>query len=330
MKTFLSGSLFRLLLPLLFFTTSAVAAEDELYFARDADTEMTLSPNGGDNATWELQLRRYRPPREPQDHGFSGTLSPEGDDLQCVEERDDKQITVRIKGDPRAQSVSVETTGLESTAVPGEKFDGTYQRLPHAEQIARAKARFTAADALLNTTYQTARADAGKKAGALRELQRDWIKYRDHMAEFGHGENFEAALAYWDAMLDLTVARIQFLPLFNGKDVPKGLAGIYTDGHFGELQLEEKEGDTVEFSISVIRGPSYHTGELSGTARRKGTKLSYKEKVEPGDDREPAELSFTFTDGHIIKIEGKNTGHHHGARAYFDGTYYKSGSLPPK
>lgn len=308
----------------LFLSLGAFADDDELYFARDAATEITLTPSGDGNSSWELHLRRYEPATEPQDSGFSGSLSPEGGDLQSVEERDGKQITVRLKGDPRASSVAVETTGLESTAAPGEKFDGTYHRLTADEQIMRAKGRFTAADTLLNSTYQTVLADAGKKAGSLRELQRDWITYRDHMAEFGHAENREAALAYWDAMLELTITRIQFLPLFNGKDVPKGLAGIYTDGHFGELELEEKGGDAVDFSISVIRGPSYHTGELSGTARRKSSRMFYKEEVVPGEDREPAELTFTFMDGHIIKIEGKNTGHHHGARAYFDGTYYKS------
>ena len=323
-------NLLRALLPLLLLSATALAADDSLYFARDAATEMTLTPSGGDSTSWELHLRRYRPPAEPQDHGFSGTLSPEGGDLQCVAQRDDKEVTVRLKGDPRGSSLTIETTALESTAAPGEKFDGTYHRLTRDEQISRAQARFTAADTVLNATYQTVRADAGKKAAALRKLQRDWIGYRDHMAEFGHFENRKAAFGYWDAMLDLTITRIHFLPLFNGKDVPKGLSGVYTDGHSGDLELREKEGDAVDFSISVVRGPTYHTGELSGTARRKGAKLFYKEEVEPDEDREPAELTFTSTDGHIIKIDGKNTGHHHGARAYFDGTYYKSHPLPSK
>ena len=317
-------NLLRALLPLLLLATIARAADDALYFARDAATEMTLTPTGGDSSSWELHLRRYRPPGDAQDPGFSGTLSPEGDDLQCHAERDDKEVTVRVRGDPRSQSVTVETAGIESSAAPGEKFDGTYHRLANDEQIARAKARFTAADALLNSTYHAVRAEAGKKAGALRELQRDWIGYRDHMAEFGHFEKRETSLGYWEAMLDLTVTRIHFLPLLHGKDVPKGLSGSYTDGHSGELELREQEGDAVAFSISVVRGPSYHTGELSGTARRKGTKLFHKEEVEPGEDREPAELTFNFINGHIIELKGKNTGHHHGARAHFDGTYYKS------
>ena len=316
------------LLPLLFLAPATRAETDALFFARDADTEMTLTPSGGDNRSWELHLRPYQSPSDPQDFGFSGTLTPEGDDLQCVDERDGKQVTVRLKGDPRAESLTVETTGLQSTARPGGKFDGRYQRLSADEQIARAKARFTAADAILNSTYQTVRAEAGKKANALRELQRNWIGHRDHMAEFGHGDKPEETFGYWDSMLELTIARIHFLPLFNGRDVPEGLSGSYTDGHSGELQLDEKDGDTVEFSISVVRGPSYHTGDLSGTARRKGAKLFYKEEVEPGEEREPAELTFTFSDGHIIEIEGKNTEHHHGARAYFDGTYYKSHPRP--
>lgn len=49
--------------------------------------------------------------------------------------------------------------------------------------------------------------------------------------------------------------------------------------------------------------------------------------MEPGEDREPCELTFTFSKGHIVKIEGKNTEYYHGARAYFTGTYFKIGKL---
>ena len=41
----------------------------------------------------------------------------------------------------------------------------------------------------------------------------------------------------------------------------------------------------------------------------------------------PTELTFTVVDAHRVRIDGKNTSAHHGARAYFDGMYLKTGTL---
>jgi hypothetical protein len=76
-----------------------------------------------------------------------------------------------------------------------------------------------------------------------------------------------------------------------------------------------------------VRGPTLHTGGLTGVAARKGQVAIYKEEVEPADDRKPCELTFAFSDGHIVKVTGKNTGYYHGARAYLDGTYFKVAKL---
>lgn len=303
------------------------ATEDARYFARDQQTELTLTPADEAKTSWEIELRQYRPPGEPQEFGFIGTLTPREDHLECVESRDDKQVTVRVKGAPAGESISVETTGLEDESKPGGTFDGSYQRLSPEEQITRAKERFAAVDTVLNSTYQEVRAAAGKNAATLRKRQRDWLEHRDSMATHGANEKPETTLSYWETMRALSVSRIEFLSVFNGKDVPKGLSGVYTDGYGGELQLEEKDG-RVEFDISVVRGPTFHIGDLSGAARRNGGKLIYKEEVERGEDRAPAELTFTLTQGHVLEVKGKNTSHHHGARAFFDGTYYKTRKAP--
>lgn len=302
-------------------TPPALAADTALYFARDGQTELTLSPGDADDKDWEVELRQYRAQDEPQN--FIGMVTRQGDHLESVEERDDKTITVRINGAPRGETVFVETAGFQNAAAPDSTFDGTYQRISRDEQIERAKKRYAAADSLLNSTYQEVRSAAGKKAGRLRDGQRDWLRYRDHMAEHGAAEKPQESLSYWETMLTLTTARTEFLSLFNGKDVPKGVAGVYIDGFGGELQLEERN-DGFEFDLSVVRGPTFHTGDLSGTARRSGSRFSYKEEVEAGEDRKPAELTFTLFAGHIIEVKARNTSHHHGARAYFDGTYYKT------
>ena len=89
----------------------------------------------------------------------------------------------------------------------------------------------------------------------------------------------------------------------------------------------EETKEAVAFSINVVRGPTWHTGELTGIAMLKRSAAVYKERLEAGEDREPCELTFNFVDGHIVKLEGKNTQYYHGARAYFDGTYFKVAKL---
>ncbi len=217
--------------------------------------------------------------------------------------------------------------GLTLLSIPG---------LAEADDAARldqAKRRFALADADLNKTYGTLR----KRLRAteftdLRDRQRKWLEYREYIAADQPRQNgFEGADLkkspdYWEAMADLTESRTEFLRAAFDQALPRGITGIYRDSYGGELKLEETP-EGVAFSIDVVRGPSSHTGGLAGLARRKHNAAAYKEEIEAGEDREPCELTFTLVDGHIVKLEGKNTEHHHGARAYFVGTYFKVAKL---
>lgn len=202
-----------------------------------------------------------------------------------------------------------------------------------AAKLGQAKQRFAAADADLNKTFQEVRSKlSGNALTDLRDRQREWLKHRDYMAadqprQNGfEGSDFKQSPDYWEAMADLTKERTQFLRAAFDRTLPKGITGVYQDSYGGALQLEETAQGIV-FSINVVRGPTTHTGGLTGVATRKGNGAVYKEKIEPAEDRKPTELTFTFVDGRIVKITGKNTEYYHGARAYFDGTYFKVAKL---
>lgn len=202
-----------------------------------------------------------------------------------------------------------------------------------AERLQRAKRDFTAVDADLNKTFQALRkkvpADEFKE---LRERQRKWLEYRDYMAadeprqHLFRGDNPKQSSHYWDAMAILTKARAEFLQASFDNALPKGISGSYEDSYGGSLNLEER-ADGVAFQIDVVRGPTSHTGGLAGLATLKDGVAVYKEQVQAGEDREPCELTFTFSRGHIVKIDGKSTEYYHGARAYFTGTYFKIAKL---
>jgi uncharacterized protein YecT (DUF1311 family) len=200
-------------------------------------------------------------------------------------------------------------------------------------KLDEAKQRFAAADADLNKTFQEVRSKLPDTArNDLRDRQREWLKHRDYIASGQprqngfEGTDFKQSPDYWEAMADLTKERAEFLRAAFNPALPKGITGVYQDSYGGALQLEETAQGLV-FSINVVRGPTVHTGGLGGVATLKGRVATYKEKVEPADDRKPCELTFAFSDGHIAKVTGKNTGYYHGARAYFDGIYLKVAKL---
>lgn len=202
-----------------------------------------------------------------------------------------------------------------------------------AERLQKAKRDFAAVDAELNKTFQALRKKLPEdEFKELRDQQRKWLEYRDHMAadqprqnDF-HGNDPKQSSYYWDAMAELTKARAEFLRASFDSALPKGISGSYEDSYGGSLNLEER-ADGVAFQIDVVRGPTLHTGGLAGLATVKDGVAVYKEQVEAGEDREPCELTFTFSKGNSVKIDGKNTEYYHGARAYFTGTYFKIAKL---
>lgn len=202
-----------------------------------------------------------------------------------------------------------------------------------AAKLEQARQRFAAADADLNKTFQEVRGKLrGNALNDLRDRQREWLKHRDYMASDQPRQNgftggdFKQSPDYWEAMADLTKERAEFLRAAFNPALAKGITGVYQDSFGGALQLEQTAQGVV-FSVNVVRGPTTHTGGLTGVAALKGSVAVYKEKLEPGEDRKPCELTFAFSDGHIVKVAGKNTEYYHGARAYFDGTYFKVAKL---
>ena len=302
------------------------------FYARDEHTEIALSPS--DNGGESFEFRVYGDAREGRViyHGGDLTKGAEGT-LHYEAEVEGKKSAVTITGQLGDDTLKVEASGIEKLGSGPADVQGSYRKLSLAETLKRARLRYESADALLNADYQSVRATLNTKEKAeLRDSQRDWIEVRDQRAawETRGTDNAKELPAYWDEVLSQTVTRISFLKVYTGKDVPAGLSGEYGDFGGGSLSLELTKA-SLRFSIDVVRGPSSHLGDISGTALRKNDRLYiYKEKIpkeEQSPDREPAELTFTVVDAHRVRIVGKNTSAHHGARAYFDGLYYKTGKL---
>lgn len=306
-----------------------------LFYARDARTEIELTPSPDGSAVFEFHV--YGTSREGRVVYHGGELTKGADGkLSYASDVDGKKSGLKITGKIGDDALRLQATGIEKTGDGIADVNGVYSKVPDAEILARVSQRYEAADTILNADYQKLRAElSARQKEELRETQRYWIEDRDRRANFAArpAEKPQVVPAYWEEMLEHTVTRIGFLKVFTGKGIPAGISGEYDDFDGGTLKLDlNKTG--LRFSLEVVRGTSSHLGEIDGTAtHRTDEQFTFEEEVpadEQSADRLPAELTFTIVDSHRIRIAGKNTIHHHGARAYFDGLFYKTGNLSDK
>lgn len=196
--------------------------------------------------------------------------------------------------------------------------------------LPEAKKAFATADQSLNATYQEAKTNLSEYLfETIQAEQRDWIEYRDQRAEaaahFDGGAQegeYKTNAEYWNAMAYLTETRIEILEAWMKTDsFAKPWEGVWIDGYGGVLRIAEDKEGLLTFACSVVRGPTYHLGNINGDAKVNQSTARFSTSF----DKEEPETWLTFlkeSDGRL-RIIGENTQYFHGARAYFDGKYLR-------
>jgi len=202
--------------------------------------------------------------------------------------------------------------------------------------LAKTKAEFSAADRVLNQVYQKAKASLSEYVfEQLQKEQREWVGDRQtrsaHAAQLndsapeGSEEDFPS---YWEMSSAMTETRIQIL---NGwiihDQFEKEWEGAWTDGNGGHFLIQETDKGHFIFSCEVVRGPTYHTGGIAGSAETNGQLARFTTLSVPGDPSEGSTWLHFAIDGFKLKVSGANTGYFHGMRAYFDGEYIRTAKL---
>lgn len=202
----------------------------------------------------------------------------------------------------------------------------------------QAKALFEKADKTLNEAWESAkRALSEPEFNKLMENQRGWVEYRDYLARSpiyagveGHDKLPLDSAEYLEAAAGLADDRTAWLKgLVREWGAEEGLTGVWTDSYGGRIEIVEQEGK-LHFIIECVRGPSSHVGGLAGVAAWNDPIgwFSDKGREDKGDEPE-TNLSFILRDRRL-EIIGANTSFYHGARAYFNGDYVKTGALNAK
>ncbi len=203
------------------------------------------------------------------------------------------------------------------------------------------RAAYENADAEMNAVWKTLKGklDAAEFA-ELQEGQRQWLEYRDYMAEWNADAEAKekgdaavwASMGFLETATGVTEARAEYLKAFRGEAPDSEVwAGEWVDSYGGRLQVEAKEGG-LAFALSVVRGPTFHLGDISGRAEVNGSLARYTDKADdPEKVKADGETWLNFArEGRFLVVVGVNTQYYHGARAYFDGKYVRVGEARPE
>jgi len=276
---------------------------------------------------------------EEQDGTLSFQMSAGMDPEETEAPRAGWKVRATLDPDKTRAQVTLETFGKSLTDRPLLLIpaNGTYKRVTAAERLQLAKAEHQQAEALLATARERV---ASVDHPGLKELLKDQGLWEDERLETARftAETVDDQQApdqvpdYWQTMAEMSRMRALLLVAASGLDAPKTISGLYADDAGGAIELAADESTppkTLRFDITVIRGETAHTGAISGVAEFR----SPTEAVFVDTDKEafsgdmPATLRFHFK-GHELVIEAENTSFYHGARAYFDGTYYHLPARP--
>ena len=106
-------------------------------------------------------------------------------------------------------------------------------------------------------------------------------------------------------------------------DVNNSIEGWYQDMVGGDIRIE-RAGNKLSATLSVVRGPTAHTGDIEGTLTEYATN-KYKLDAKNSDGKTCSLLITRNSLNHLSVLTSTQEAcqEFHGARAQFDGTFYK-------
>jgi uncharacterized protein YecT (DUF1311 family) len=297
------------------------------------DSKFELAITIGDGDDHEFQFRRLAADDDSVVYHAVAHGPATGKLVYQESVRADDSKPVRIEF--RIGKKEIVVRAAPTAMLDGSKLDlaGTYRFVTAKSLLARAKTMHEEADRRLNVFYQALKGRLGAEdAARLRAEQHRWIDHRNQMAAWaattkGAAESPETCVDYWNEMASITRERRKFLAIWDGAEITPGPDGTYEDGFGGTLTISASREETVRFAFDVVRGPTAHTGDIEGSARRTGNRTTFTDADPPANQRgqKPCVIRLAFI-GNRVEVTCENTEPYHGARAYFDGVYYKKTS----
>ncbi len=152
--------------------------------------------------------------------------------------------------------------------------------------------------------------------------------------------NYYLTPTYLDHIVNLPKSKLSLVEAFTGLhalpgkvtdtpwsvvklDVSNSIEGWYQDMVGGDIRIE-RSGNKLKATLSVVRGPTAHTGDIEGTLTEYATN-KYKLDAKNSDGKYCSLLMTKNSLNHLSVITStyETCQEFHGARAQFDGTFYK-------
>ncbi|MFC4993037.1 lysozyme inhibitor LprI family protein [Rubritalea tangerina] len=201
----------------------------------------------------------------------------------------------------------------------------------HASSLAEVTREYQAADRELNAQYQKARKLLPEYTfSEIQKTQREWLSHKLAEEKRLNGKIPQEELL--ERMTMLTHQRANYLRIRSSvKPNPKNKwDGTYEDGFGGTMAIFTQDDGSLYFEIFVVRGPTAHTGQVQGKATTNQDAARFTDKGTLEDKKDITWLDFRKGyQSSTMEVSGTNTTYYHGARAYFGGTYYRTGPFAP-
>jgi uncharacterized protein YecT (DUF1311 family) len=192
-----------------------------------------------------------------------------------------------------------------------------------SKKLSCYKKEWESVDKKLNKTYQSLKNKLPKNEAEEMKLDsRQWIakkeSYCTDVRYTGDPDAEKKNSSYYSCLLSFTSSRLEFLKKGFGKEnISKKFEGSYSDGDGGWMEIK-KTKNGYQFQISCSRGPTSHTGEITGTIRKPQKSFKWKESLSDGE----CDLDFEISD-YTITVTEQECSNFHGANGYFSGKYRK-------
>lgn len=207
--------------------------------------------------------------------------------------------------------------------------------------VEQAKTLYEGTERKLNEAWAKLRQTLPKQEwDDIRDQQQNWVDYRDYFCnEVLRRDLNDPAMTddqlyntveYWRRMRQMTEERTLILRAISDERRygDSDWTGRWIDGQGGCLLLLEGD-DGIFFELQVVRGPTHHTGGIAGHAAVDGRIAHFQDRRPPEPTTTlggPTRLTFT-NQNRYLQVFGTNTFYYHGARAYFDGSYFRVADL---
>jgi len=154
----------------------------------------------------------------------------------------------------------------------------------------------------------------------IRSNSLTWIRVKEGTCSFQYKEQQNDPLGFQRCLFNQTINRIDFLNSYFLHRNDTQIEGTYSDGYSGSIRLSLVNQNIFLFSLDTVSSPSSHIGHYDGVMRIIDGPVLYSDPSNSSNSECKLRIEIMHAK---VTIEEIACSGYHGARARFDGLYFK-------